>query len=96
MYVMITKFLPATKSSNARVSVTACGQTRFFCQFDNELEAYDAHKKAADAFKARMEWPGELVGGVMPDSSGYAFFPVVGRFPLEPVDAPAKAARPKK
>lgn len=73
MAAIITKFLPATDSSGARVSAITKDKKRFFYHFLESVGSEGSHRAAAEAYKDRCGFVGDLIGGELPDGTGYAF-----------------------
>lgn len=77
MKAIVTKYLPATDRKESRIKATAEGVKSITIPYPHELSDEDAHRKAAEAICVRQGWPiqgtQKLVGGGLPDQSGYAF-----------------------
>lgn len=75
MKAIITKFHGATDTKGARISARAEGCPTRFYSYD-----YDGneHLKAAKAYRDERGWTGAMVGGGLPDKTGYAWCFVSG------------------
>lgn len=69
---IITKYLPPTIAEGDRIKATCYSRSvTISCQFGGDREA--RHLEAAKALCKELEWTGTLIGGSLPDESGYAF-----------------------
>lgn len=50
-----------------------CYSARIIVPCTCELDTLSAHRKAAEALCEELDWTGKLIGGSLPDESGYAF-----------------------
>jgi len=73
MKAILTKYLPATNTRGSRVKATAEGVRCITIPYPYELSGEDVHRAAAAELCKRHGWPTELVGGGLPDQTGYAF-----------------------
>lgn len=73
MKAIITKYLPATNTRGSRIKATAEGVKSLSIPYPHELSGEAVHKAAAVELCKRQEWPETLIGGGLPDQSGYAF-----------------------
>lgn len=71
---IVTKYLGPTDHRGSRVSARAAAG-RFTIPWDSALDTPANHRKAARGLADRFGWLdlNDLVGGSLPDSSGYAF-----------------------
>jgi hypothetical protein len=70
---IVTKYIGPTNSKGARVKATAEAGS-ITLSWDHALNAGDNHRTAAEALAKKFHWPYErLIGGGMPNNSGYCF-----------------------
>lgn len=69
---IITKCLPPTDTQGARITAT-CYSGSTAIDYPYHLGAKARHLAAAEALCAKLDWTGTLIGGSLPDESGYAF-----------------------
>lgn len=72
---IITKYLGPTNHRGARVKATAQAGS-ITLSWDDALDVEDNHTSAARALCKKFHWPfppGSMVGGALPDDTGYAF-----------------------
>ncbi len=78
---IVTKYLGPTNHRGSRVKATAQAGSMVY-SWDDALDADENHAKAATAYAESKEWLWKnadgtpsmrLVGGAMPDGSGYCF-----------------------
>lgn len=69
---IITKYLGPTNTRGSRISAKAAAG-RVSVPYDHALNIEGNHTAAAQALADKMGWKGALVGGGVPDGSGYAF-----------------------
>lgn len=79
MKAITTKYIPPTNTKPARIKAMAEGVPAITYSY-GKLEGMlpgtntdDTHKKAAELYIAANGWSGELIGGGLPDQSGYCF-----------------------
>lgn len=81
MKAIITKYIPATNTKPSRVKATAegvpplimsCNAAMDKLDYD-ELQDQNMHHVVANALRDRCGWTGGLIGGGLPDQSGYCF-----------------------
>jgi hypothetical protein len=73
MKAIITKYLPATNTRGSRIKASAEGVPSIVIPYPYELSGEEVHKRAALTLCAKYGWNHSLVGGGLPDQSGYAF-----------------------
>jgi len=73
MKAITTKYAGPTNSRGSRIIVKAegCPSRQYGC--DDELNVEENHIQAAKAYRNLMGWSGEMLGGGLPDSTGYCF-----------------------
>jgi hypothetical protein len=79
MKAITTKYIPATNTKPARIKAKAEGVAAITYSY-GKLEGMlpgtntdDTYKKAAELYIAANGWSGDLIGGGLPDQSGYCF-----------------------
>lgn len=50
-----------------------CYSARIVVPCTPGLDTLSTHRKAAEALRDHLNWTGTLIGGSLPDESGYAF-----------------------
>lgn len=80
MKAIITKYIGATNTMPSRVKAMASGVKPLVISWDqaenhsgNTGDTEDVHRFVAQMLCKRQDWDIELVGGGLPDSTGYAF-----------------------
>ena len=73
MKAIITKYIPASNTKGSRIRASAEGVPSIFVPYPHELSGEEVFKSAALALCAKHNWNHQLVGGGLPDQSGYAF-----------------------
>ncbi len=71
MRAILTKYIPATKSTPARVKVSSKVLGSIYYLYDISLADGKAHRKAAKAYACEHDLLGNLIGGTLED--GYVF-----------------------
>lgn len=71
MKAIITKYIPASNSKGSRIKASAEGVGSIYLSYPHE--AHEPHLEAAKALCAKYNWPANLIGGGLPDKSGWAF-----------------------
>jgi len=76
MQAIITKYLPATNTKGSRIKATAeAGSVTI--PYSYEVNEAGAHRLAAQALTDKLGWTtnsyGALIGGGLPNNSGYVF-----------------------
>ena len=69
MKAILTKYHGPTNTKGSRLSATAEGGNRIYVGRNCELSIEDNHAAAARQLKLKMNWPGDMVGGTLPDGS---------------------------
>jgi hypothetical protein len=69
---IVTKYLGPTNTRGSRISVRAQAGRRIYA-WDDGLDVDENHTVAAHRFANTMGWSTRLVGGAMPDNTGYVF-----------------------
>lgn len=69
---IITKYLGPTDTKGARIKAT-CYSGSIAIDYPYHLDTDRAHRAAAKALCKKLDWTGTLIGGSLPDESGYAF-----------------------
>ncbi len=72
MKAIQTKYLSATNSRGSRIKAWAEGGNSITIGYPHELSGEAVHKKAALALQEKLNWPGQLVGGGLPNGD-YCF-----------------------
>lgn len=72
MQAIITKYICMTETKPARIKAE-CASGSIVIPYDYDLDGSAKHRKAAEALREKLGWTGDLVGGAMPNDSGYAF-----------------------
>ena len=72
MKAIITKFHGPTNHLGSRVSAN-CYRSRIIIGWDYALNTSENHAAAARSLRDKMGWSGDMIGGAMPNSTGYAF-----------------------
>ena len=89
MKAIITKYISATNTKPGRIKAMAEGVKPLIMSYsaaDNDGGSVeDAHRAAAGALRDRQNWKGELVGGGLPDQTGYCFCFAPGAAAAAPV-----------
>jgi hypothetical protein len=80
MKAITTKYIPPTNTKPALIKAKAKGVAPLIMSYStaedlagNRGGTEAAHKAAALALRDRMDWAGDLIGGGLPDQSGYCF-----------------------
>lgn len=79
MKAIITKYLGPTNVRGARIKAKAEGVPAVIISYPYELSGEDVHRAAAVKLAQKYNWLDlngqelELVGGGLPDNTGYAF-----------------------
>jgi hypothetical protein len=73
MKAIVTKYHGATNFRGARISATAEGVGRIYVSYPHKLSGEDVHRLAAETLCKKYGWELPLVGGGLPDLTGYAF-----------------------
>lgn len=94
MKAIITKYFGPGNVRGSRIKAIAEGVPALYIPYPHELSGEDVHRKAAQALADKYQWKGELVGGALPDGTGYCFNFYVDN-PLLPVLQQAQAALQK-
>jgi hypothetical protein len=64
MQTILTKYLGATNHKGSRIKATNSGKSKSVTiSYDYALSTTDNHRKAAAALKAKLRWPGRMIGG---------------------------------
>lgn len=71
MKAIETKYLGPTDGRGARIKAWDSDNNQVTIPYPYELSGEDVHRKAAEALCAKMNWPGQLVGGAT--KRGYVF-----------------------
>lgn len=69
---IITKFYGPTNTRGSRITAKAWAGS-VTVPYKHRLSAEDNHRAAAQALADKLEWQGKMIGGGLPDTSGYAF-----------------------
>jgi hypothetical protein len=69
---IVTKYLGPTNFHGSRVKATANAGSMIF-SWDHALTAAENHRLAASKFADRYSWEGSLIGGGLPDNTGYCW-----------------------
>jgi hypothetical protein len=64
---IVTKYLGPTNARDSRVKATAEGGLTKTLIWDDALNSEENHEAAAKALALRMGWPGDLIGGGLPN-----------------------------
>ncbi len=82
MKAITTRFLPATSYRPARIVAHDLDNNKVTIPYDLNRETHEGpYRKAADALCAKMNWPGELVGGCTKDGYVFVFMSNSGHIP---------------
>lgn len=73
MKAIVTKYLPCTSTRGSRIKASAEGTKSVTIPYPHELSGQEVHRAAAIELCKRNGWSTELVGGGLPDQTGYAF-----------------------
>lgn len=71
MKAITTKYLSATNTRGSRIKAFDCDGNNVTIGYPHELSGEAVYLKAAEAFKDKMGWQAQLVGGAVKD--GYVF-----------------------
>jgi hypothetical protein len=69
---IVTKYHGPTSHKGSRVSARASAG-RCETTWEHSLSSYENHRDAAIKLAKRWGWSGRLVGGSLPDGTGYVF-----------------------
>ena len=74
---IITKYIAPTNTKGTRISVKASAGRKFY-DWDHNRDTDNNHEHAARLFAGSLGWTQyfDLVGGSLPDNSGYCFVAV--------------------
>lgn len=75
-YAIVTKFVGPTNHRGSRV-IARCIDTRITHSWDHRLNPDGNHMAAARKLADKLGWPEPLLGGALPDDSGYCFVRVM-------------------
>lgn len=81
MKAILTRYLGPTNFKGSRICARAEGVKAVILPYSHELDSEGNHRAAAEALAAKYGWTGRLIGGGLPDESGYAFVFAPGRTP---------------
>lgn len=73
MKSIVTKYLPCTSTRGSRIKASAEGVKSLTIPYPHELSGEEVHRAAAIELSRRNGWSSDLVGGCLPDQTGYAF-----------------------
>jgi hypothetical protein len=73
MKAIVTKFLPCTDTKGSRIKASAEGVKSVTIPYPHELSGEACHEAAALALCEKYGWNFPLVGGGLPDGTGFAF-----------------------
>ncbi len=64
MQTILTKYLGVTNHKGSRIKATNSGKSASVTiSYDHALNTMENHRKAAAALKAKLRWPGRMIGG---------------------------------
>ena len=69
---IITKYLGPTDTKGGRIKAS-CYSGSVTIDYPHHLSGDAKHLAAAEALCKKLDWTGTLIGGSLPDESGYAF-----------------------
>lgn len=69
---IVTKFAGPTNHNGSRVIVKSQRGRKVY-SWDHGLNPERNHEAAAEQYAMDSGWTGDLIGGAMPDGSGYCF-----------------------
>lgn len=73
MKAITTKHAGPTNTRGSRIIVRAEGGPAKSYGYDDALNVEENHIQAAKQYRDARGWTGEMVGGGMPDGTGYCF-----------------------
>ena len=64
MQTISSKYLGATNFNNDRIRATSSGRCGVTTNFDHGLSVIENHKSAVIALATKLQWDGDMVGGI--------------------------------
>lgn len=68
-----TKYHGATNTRGSRITATSSGGTKCTIPYPHECNPPEAHRKAAEALQAKLQWQGRMIQGALSDSYVFVF-----------------------